>query len=98
MGYQFEDVYPGHDVIAISDLSAEFSSSCGACYEVRCREEAYTDGKGTSYDGAVCFNTTESLVVRVVDKCPCNYPGNRYADPTRIVFLCSILLSIAASL
>ena len=44
MGYQFEDVYPGHDVIAISDLSAEFSNSSGACYEVRCREQAYTDG------------------------------------------------------
>jgi len=71
---------PGYDVIAISDLSAEFSKSCGACYEVKCREEAYTDGKGNSYDGQVCHNTTESLVVRVVDACPCNYPNNAYSN------------------
>ena len=73
-------ISPGYDVIAISDLSAEFAKSCGACYEVRCREEAYTDGKGNSYDGQVCHNTTESLVVRVVDACPCNYPNNAYSN------------------
>ena len=75
-GYLHESVYPGHDVIAISDLSDEFAGSCGSCFEVRCREEAYTDGNGRQYDGKVCHNTTESVVVRTVDACPCHYPAN----------------------
>ena len=80
LGAQFDSVYPGHDVIAISDKSAEFVDSCGACYEVRCRDEAYTDGYGHQYDGQVCHNTTESLVVRVVDACPCQYAANAYSN------------------
>jgi hypothetical protein len=80
LGYQYEEVYPGFDVIAVSDLSSEFRGSCGACYEVKCRSEPYKDGKGNRYDGQNCHNTRESLVVRVVDACPCNYPGNAYSN------------------
>jgi hypothetical protein len=73
-------VYPGYHVIAISDRSNEFELSCGKCYEVKCRAEQYSDGKGNQYDGQNCYNTDESLVVRVVDACPCNYPNNRYSN------------------
>lgn len=80
-GDQFPDVYPGVHVLAPSDRSSLFANSCGKCFEVKCRQEPYTDGYGGVFDNAnQCHNTTQSLVARVVDACPCDYPGNAYSN------------------
>ena len=80
-GDQFPDVYPGVHVLAPSDRSSPFANSCGKCFEVKCRQEPYTDGYGRVFDNAnQCHNTTQSLVARVVDACPCDYPSNAYSN------------------
>lgn len=81
LGYQHEGVYPGFHVLAPSDQSSPFAGSCGKCFEVKCRQEPYTDGYGNTFDNQdQCHNTTESLVVRAVDTCPCDYPSNAYSN------------------
>ena len=68
-------------MLAPSDLSSEFGDSCGKCFEIKCRQEPYTDAYGNYFDNVdQCHNTTQSLVARVVDACPCDYPGNRYSN------------------
>jgi hypothetical protein len=81
LGDQFEDVYPGFHVLAPSDQSSPFAGSCGKCFELKCRQEPYTDGYDNWFDNSnQCHNTSESLVARVVDACPCDYPGNAYSN------------------
>ena len=80
-GDQFENVYPGFHVAAVSDKSGEFSNSCGRCYEVACRNAVFTDGYGEKIDRTqACFDESESLVVRIVDACPCEYAPNAYSN------------------
>jgi hypothetical protein len=67
--------------MAPSDMSGEFAGSCGKCFEIKCRQESYTDGYSNYFDNAgQCHNTSESLVARVVDACPCDYPSNQYSN------------------
>lgn len=81
LGDQFENVYPGFHVAAVSDKSGEFSQSCGRCYEVACRNAVFTDGFGEQIDRTQsCFDESESLVVRIVDACPCEYAPNSYSN------------------
>lgn len=41
----------------------------------------FTDGYGNSLDRTnVCYDPSASVVVRVVDTCPCNYPNNFYSN------------------
>lgn len=80
-GYQWPDIYPGFDVVAISDASSEFGGSCGRCYEVKCRNADFTDGYGKPIErSSACYDESKSVVVRAVDACPCNYPGNAYSN------------------
>ncbi|KAI8112235.1 hypothetical protein M9434_003559 [Picochlorum sp. BPE23] len=81
LGYQFRDIYPGFDVIAVSDLSPEYSNSCGKCFEVGCTNESFTDGYGQYQErSGACYDESKTLVVRVVDTCPCEYPSNAYSN------------------
>lgn len=81
LGYQFDNVYPGFHVAAVSDKSGEFSNSCGKCFEIACRNAVFTDGYGEEIDRTQsCFNEAESLVVRIVDACPCEYAPNAYSN------------------
>ncbi|PSC75221.1 hypothetical protein C2E20_1964 [Micractinium conductrix] len=39
------------------------------------------DAYGKQFDrSSVCYNTVQSLLIRVVDSCPCYYPGNYYSN------------------
>jgi len=79
--YQWPDIYPGFDVAAISDASSEFADSCGRCYEVKCREADFTDGYGKEIKRkTACLDPSKTVVVRTVDNCPCQYPGNQYSN------------------
>jgi hypothetical protein len=80
-GYQWPDIYPGFDVAAIADASPEFAGSCGRCYEVRCRAASFSDGYGQYIDrSSGCKDPSKTVVVKAVDNCPCNYPGNPYSN------------------
>ncbi|GFR49513.1 hypothetical protein Agub_g11554 [Astrephomene gubernaculifera] len=79
--YQY--IYPdeplGWDVAALTDVISEYPDSCGLCYEVACDSTWTSDNYGSSFDRtASCYDTDASLVVRIVDVCPCQYPSNAY--------------------
>ncbi|PRW39389.1 formate nitrite transporter [Chlorella sorokiniana] len=82
LGYQYKNQGTGWDVAAIADASPEFAGSCGRCYEVKCDPRSVvTDGYGNSFDrSGVCKHPGATVVVRTVDNCPCNYPGNAYSN------------------
>ena len=51
------------------------------CIEVACRNAAFSDGYGNSIDrSSACYNSAQSLVLRVTDNCPCHYPNNAYSN------------------
>ncbi|KIZ06273.1 hypothetical protein MNEG_1676 [Monoraphidium neglectum] len=52
----------------------DYSGSCGKCKEVRCKHFNFKDGSST------CYDTTASVVVMVVDTCPCYYPTNYFSN------------------
>ncbi|KAI8464805.1 MAG: expansin [Monoraphidium minutum] len=69
-----------HDIAAFSDTDPEFSGSCGSCYEVACEEGRLTDGYGKTLDRHGACKGGASVVVRITDSCPCNYPANYYSN------------------
>jgi hypothetical protein len=65
----------------LSDQSKEFDGSCNRCYEVRCRNANFTDGFGERLQRSkACYNTSQSVVVRIVDACPCVKQGNEFSN------------------
>ena len=80
--YQRPDVYPGVDVAALSDAHpSEYLNSCGRCYEVKCAPLEVTDGYGQTIDRqSACYNSSQSVVVKIVDSCDCIYPSNSYSN------------------
>ena len=49
---------------------------CRRCYEVKCDPRTFTDGYGEVLDRTtVCYDPTTSVVIQIVDACPCSYPG-----------------------
>ncbi|KAG2442669.1 hypothetical protein HXX76_002752 [Chlamydomonas incerta] len=71
----------GRDVGAFSDQMDGFSSSCGRCYEVKCRNSQITDGYGQSMDRSnACFDEAKSVIITIADACPCRYPNNEYSN------------------
>ena len=51
------------------------------CIEVACRDASFSDGYGNSIDRtSACYNSAQSLVLRVTDNCPCHYPNNAYSN------------------
>ena len=81
LGYIFPNYSTGWDTAAISDQSNEFDLSCGRCYEVQCRNEDVLDGFGEVLPRSkACYNTSESIVVRVTDACPCIKPDNQESN------------------
>eukprot|EP01025_Chloroclados_australasicus_P068414 TRINITY_DN94_c0_g1_i4.p4 TRINITY_DN94_c0_g1~~TRINITY_DN94_c0_g1_i4.p4 ORF type:complete len:192 (+),score=8.79 TRINITY_DN94_c0_g1_i4:235-810(+) len=80
-GYICENQGTGWDVAALPDVHYEYSGSCGRCYEVKCHPMNFNDGYGQVLDRSTqCHNAEESLVVTVVDTCPCNYANNLYSN------------------
>ncbi|PRW60661.1 hypothetical protein C2E21_0949 [Chlorella sorokiniana] len=80
-GYISQDQPAGWDVAALSDQFPNFAGSCGRCYEVKCDSRWVKDGYGASFDRThVCYDPSASLLLRIVDSCPCNYPSNWYSN------------------
>eukprot|EP01026_Neomeris_dumetosa_P029627 TRINITY_DN2398_c0_g1_i3.p1 TRINITY_DN2398_c0_g1~~TRINITY_DN2398_c0_g1_i3.p1 ORF type:complete len:426 (-),score=35.94 TRINITY_DN2398_c0_g1_i3:255-1532(-) len=81
-GYICQDEGTGWDVAAISNKHWDYENSCGRCYEVKCRSGTFTDGFGEQIQREnVCRNESSSVLVRVVDTCPCtgeNYSNTRW--------------------
>lgn len=51
------------------------------CYEVRCRPAAFSDKFGNHIDRShACYDPEKSIIVSIVDTCPCYYPGNHYSN------------------
>lgn len=66
----------GLQVAAISDANPTYGGSCGRCYEIKCAPMIFKDGLNNTVDRTnACFND-KTIVVRIVDTCPCNYPKN----------------------
>ncbi|KAI7842555.1 hypothetical protein COHA_003792 [Chlorella ohadii] len=79
--YIWPDIGPGWDAGAISDQNDEFIGSCGRCYEIRCNPIKFKDGYGAELDRkSVCYDPSASVVIQIVDACPCSYPGNYYSN------------------
>eukprot|EP01025_Chloroclados_australasicus_P069664 TRINITY_DN985_c1_g1_i2.p2 TRINITY_DN985_c1_g1~~TRINITY_DN985_c1_g1_i2.p2 ORF type:complete len:386 (-),score=39.93 TRINITY_DN985_c1_g1_i2:2864-4021(-) len=80
-GYLCKDEGTGWDVAALSDQHPEYGTSCGKCYEVKCNPAFFTDGYGQSLDrSSHCIDPDSSVVITVVDKCPCTYANNAYSN------------------
>eukprot|EP00887_Chlorella_sp_A99_P004291 scaffold15.g4291.t1 len=79
--YLWPDVGTGWDAGAISDQNAAFIGSCGRCYEIKCNPGLFKDGYGTQLDRTtVCRDTAASVVITIVDACPCYYSSNAYSN------------------
>lgn len=71
----------GLQVAALSDTNPDYAGSCGKCYELRCANMVFSDNYNETIDRSnVCYDTTGSLVLKIVDSCPCNYPDNAQSN------------------
>lgn len=54
--------------------------SCRRCYEVKCDPGSVRDNYGGVFDRShMCYDTSESVVVQVIDSCPCEWGGSVWA-------------------
>lgn len=54
---------------------------CGQCYEVKCDPTFTTSYYNETFDRRdSCINPEASVVVRIVDVCPCTYPPNAWSN------------------
>eukprot|EP01025_Chloroclados_australasicus_P003402 TRINITY_DN107_c1_g1_i1.p2 TRINITY_DN107_c1_g1~~TRINITY_DN107_c1_g1_i1.p2 ORF type:complete len:394 (-),score=54.81 TRINITY_DN107_c1_g1_i1:3929-5110(-) len=81
-GYQCDNEGTGWDVAALPDTHPDFRlGACGTCYEVKCHGVTFEDIHGNVLDRTnICYNSEASVVVRVVDACPCNDVNNYYSN------------------
>lgn len=51
-----------------------YASSCGRCFEVKCRGTQITSGDGSvNVDrSTACIDENKSIIIKIVDTCPCN--------------------------
>ncbi|KAG1673671.1 hypothetical protein FOA52_010539 [Chlamydomonas sp. UWO 241] len=81
--YGYLDGYTktGWDVAALANANADFSGSCGRCYEVACQPLEFYDNYGEYLDRrGACRDPSASVVVQVVDACQCYEPSNPYSN------------------
>ncbi|PSC70356.1 hypothetical protein C2E20_6254 [Micractinium conductrix] len=79
--YIWPDIGTGWDAGAMDDQNDEFIGSCGRCYEIKCNPRVFTDGYGASIDRmGACLDPDASVVITIVDACPCQYTGNYYSN------------------
>ncbi|PNH12715.1 Expansin-A15 [Tetrabaena socialis] len=71
----------GRYVGAWPDHQDGFDASCGKCFEVSCRNADFQDGYGETLSRSnVCYDPSKSVVITIVDACPCSYPNNAYSN------------------
>ena len=50
-----------------------YNSSCGRCFEIKCRNAQVTDSAGVSLDrSTACIDENKSIIIKIVDTCPRN--------------------------
>jgi Lytic transglycolase len=51
-----------------------YASSCGQCFEIKCRPTQVISGDGTvNVDrSTACKDENKSIIIKIVDTCPCN--------------------------
>lgn len=61
-------------VAALPDVHPDFRGSCGLCYEVKCRgiRAISSSGQVNLPREDACYNESMSIIVKVVDTCPCS--------------------------
>eukprot|EP01023_Acetabularia_acetabulum_P055085 TRINITY_DN6326_c0_g1_i4.p1 TRINITY_DN6326_c0_g1~~TRINITY_DN6326_c0_g1_i4.p1 ORF type:complete len:383 (-),score=74.76 TRINITY_DN6326_c0_g1_i4:1435-2583(-) len=80
-GYQCAEEGTGWDVAALPDSHKDFSGSCGTCYEVKCHGVFFEDSHSNVLNRMdACYDKDNSVVVRIVDACPCNDVDNYYSN------------------
>ncbi|GLC43198.1 hypothetical protein PLESTF_001191300 [Pleodorina starrii] len=58
-----------------------FASSCGKCYEIKCRNADFSDGNGEYLQRSnACYDESKSVIITIVDACPCHYPSNSHSN------------------
>ncbi|GMH45816.1 hypothetical protein BSKO_13779 [Bryopsis sp. KO-2023] len=71
----------GWDIAAIPDAHPDYQGSCGKCYELACEGMVFSDNYGESIDRRdACRSGTDTVIVTVVDSCPCQYAQNMYSN------------------
>ncbi|KAJ9529832.1 hypothetical protein QJQ45_022243 [Haematococcus lacustris] len=79
--YLWKDEGTGWDVAALADVSPDYYNSCGLCYEIACDPTWTSDYYGEKFDRSrVCYDSSASVVVRIVDTCQCTYPANWWSN------------------
>ncbi|GFH18963.1 uncharacterized protein HaLaN_15847 [Haematococcus lacustris] len=79
--YLWKDEGTGWDVAALADVSPDYYDSCGLCYEIACDPTWTSDYYGEKFDRSrVCYDSSASVVVRIVDTCQCTYPANWWSN------------------
>eukprot|EP00775_Hariotina_reticulata_P008069 gene8070-8264_t len=80
-GTIWRDEPHGWDVAAITDYHPDYANSCGACFEISCDQIWIQDNYGQKLDRTYsCYDSSNSVVVRITDTCPCTYPANAYSN------------------
>eukprot|EP01023_Acetabularia_acetabulum_P058773 TRINITY_DN698_c0_g2_i1.p1 TRINITY_DN698_c0_g2~~TRINITY_DN698_c0_g2_i1.p1 ORF type:complete len:381 (-),score=77.62 TRINITY_DN698_c0_g2_i1:467-1609(-) len=81
-GYLCPNEGTGWDVAALPDAHPDFKGACGRCYEVKCHGVFFQDSFENQLDRSnVCHDKDGgSVVVRVVDTCPCNDVKSQYSN------------------
>eukprot|EP01024_Parvocaulis_polyphysoides_P018031 TRINITY_DN17957_c0_g3_i2.p1 TRINITY_DN17957_c0_g3~~TRINITY_DN17957_c0_g3_i2.p1 ORF type:complete len:428 (+),score=50.07 TRINITY_DN17957_c0_g3_i2:166-1284(+) len=80
-GYLCPNEGTGWDVAALPDAHPEYKGACGRCYEVKCHGVFFQDSFKNQLDrSSVCYDDNASVVVRVVDTCPCNDVKSQYSN------------------
>lgn len=70
----FNPLFDIDAVAALPDTHPDYEGSCGLCYEVKCRgiQAISADGSVNLPRQDACYNESNSIVVKVVDTCPCS--------------------------
>eukprot|EP01025_Chloroclados_australasicus_P032926 TRINITY_DN3344_c1_g1_i1.p1 TRINITY_DN3344_c1_g1~~TRINITY_DN3344_c1_g1_i1.p1 ORF type:complete len:430 (-),score=47.91 TRINITY_DN3344_c1_g1_i1:1535-2668(-) len=80
-GYLCANENTGWDVTALPDAHKDYAGSCGRCYEVKCHGVMFMDSFKNQLDRSnVCNDGESSVVVRVVDTCPCNDVKSQFSN------------------
>uniref|UniRef100_A0A383VYW9 Expansin-like EG45 domain-containing protein n=1 Tax=Tetradesmus obliquus TaxID=3088 RepID=A0A383VYW9_TETOB len=80
-GALWRDEPHGWDVAAMTDYHPDYADSCGSCYEVACDSLKIQDNYGAKLDRTYsCYDSSQSVVLRITDTCPCTYPANAYSN------------------
>lgn len=72
--FWMEDEYFSVDAVAaLPDVHPMYSHSCGLCFEIKCRgiQAVAADGSVDLDRYDACYNTNETIVIKIVDTCPC---------------------------